>query len=218
MITLADGSLVPIESLTGSESLLVWNMLTGQLDEAGIIFIDRDEEEVYNVINLVFSDGSIVKVIGEHGFWDITLNQYVYLTDDARKYIGHFFAKEEVDDEGNISLLNVELISVEITEEITIPLSPVTYAHLCYFVNGMLSMPGGIEGLFNIFEVDSETMAFDRGKMEKDIDMYGVFTYEEFSQLVDLPQEMFEAVNGQYLKVAIGKGLITIERLQDLVD
>ncbi|MDE7472315.1 MAG: hypothetical protein K2M68_01895, partial [Muribaculaceae bacterium] len=52
LITLADGSLVPVESLTGSESLLVWNMLTGKFDEAPILFIDKDGEELYNVINL----------------------------------------------------------------------------------------------------------------------------------------------------------------------
>lgn len=29
---------------------------------------------------------------------------------------------------------------------------------------------------------------------------------------------MFDAVNGQYLKVAIGKGIITIEQISELVE
>ena len=46
----------------------------------------------------------------------------------------------------------VQLINVEVKKEITTAYSPVTYGHLCYYVNGMLSMPGATEGLINIFE------------------------------------------------------------------
>ena len=83
----------------------------------------------------------------------------------------------------------------------------------------MLSMPGGIDGLSNIFEVDAETMMYDRDAMENDIAKYGLFTYEELAELVpNLTEEMFAAVEGQYLKVAIGKGIITIEDIQALVN
>ena len=119
LITLADGSQVPVENLTGGEMLLVWNLYTG---------------------------------------------------------------------------------------------------HLCYYVNGMLSIPGGINGLFNIFEVDAETMKFDAEAMEADVEMYGLYTYEELNSLVPMQEIMFDAVNGQYLKVAIGKGIITIEQISELVE
>ena len=82
----------------------------------------------------------------------------------------------------------------------------------------MLSMPGGIGGLFNIFEVDAETMSYDEESMQDDIDTYGLYTYEEFNALVPIPQEVFEAFNGKYLKVAIGKGLIDISSLSELVE
>ena len=35
---------------------------------------------------------------------------------------------------------------------------------------------------------------------------------------MDVPREIFDAFNGQYLKVSLGKGLITLERLQELVE
>ena len=92
------------------------------------------------------------------------------------------------------------------------------YGHLCYYVNGMLSMPGGIEGLFNIFEVDAETMKYDEAQMQADIAQYGLFTYEEFAELFPVSEEVFEAFNGQYLKVAMGKGLIDTEGLQTLIE
>lgn len=218
LITLADGTQKPVETLTGDELLLVWNMYTGQYDVAPILFVDRDEMQNYTVINLSFSNGNTVKVISEHGFWDYDLNRYVYLDSNATQYIGHWFCSQTTDEYGNMVAERVQLVDVTIQQEMTTAYSPVTYGHLCYFVNGMLSMPGGIEGLFNIFEVDAETMRYDRDLMQEDIERYGLFTYEEFAELVPVSQEVFEAFNGQYLKVAIGKGLIDSSTLNDLVN
>ena len=218
LITLADGSQVPVEQLTGNEMLLVWNMQTGQFDSAPILFIDSDPTMTYRVIHLSFSDGSTVEVIYEHGFWDCDLNQYVYLDENAAQYIGHWFNKQIVTDEGTLTTYAVQLTGVSITNKVTTAYSPVTYGHLCYYVNGMLSVPGGIEGLFNIFEVDAETMKYDEAQMQADIAQYGLFTYEEFAELFPVSEEVFEAFNGQYLKVAMGKGLIDAEGLQTLIE
>ena len=218
LITLADGTQVPVEQLKGDESLLVWNLYTGKFDITPILFIDQDPAMVYEIVNLYFSDGTSVKVIGEHGFWDFTLNKYVYLDNNASQYMGHLFNKQIFDDKGQMVWTKVQLTNVVITNELTTSWSPVTYGHLCYFVNGMLSMPGGIEGLFNIFEVDSETMKYDESAMQADIEQYGLFTYEEFYEIIPVPIEMFEAVNGQYLKVAISKGLINWETLERLIE
>lgn len=212
MVTLADGSEVAVESLSGNEQLLVWNLLTGSYDVAPILFVDCDELSSYRVIELTFSDGTEVKVIDEHGFWCFELNEYVYLDENASNYVGYHFNKKSGD-----SYTSVTLVGVEIYYETTRAYSPVTYGHLCYFVNGMLSMPGGIGGLFNIFEVDATTMSYDQEAMEEDIEEYGLYTYEEFTQeVVVIPEEIFNAFNGAYLKVAIGKGLITEEEIVGL--
>lgn len=217
MITLADGSQKAVEDLTGEEMLLVWNMLTGEFDSAPIVFIDSDPESYYEVINLYFSDGTTVKVISEHAFWDINLNKYVYLRSDAAQYIGHWFNKQTVDENGNMVYTEVQLTNVVVQQEYTSAWSPVTYGHLCYYVNGMLSMPGGITGLFNIFEVDPETMTIDQEAYLEDVEEYGLFTYEEFNALCPIPEAVFNAFGGQYLKVSLGKGLITWEELENLI-
>ena len=216
LITLADGRQVPVETLTGNEMLLVWNLETGSFDAAPILFIDSDPWQSHKVIDLAFSDGTSVKVIYEHGFWDYDLNEYIYLDDDAVQYIGHWFNKQGTDGNGNFMSQRVQLTGVTVRNEYTASYSPVTYGHLCYYVNGMLSMPGGIEGMFNIFEADAETMRYDEEKMQAEIEKYGLFTYEEFAELVPVTQEVFEAFNGEYLKVAIGKGLIDCETLNRL--
>lgn len=218
LITLADGTRVPVESLTGNERLLVWNLHTGRFDTAPILFIDHDSAQIYKIINLYFSDGTHLKVISEHAFWDFDLNQYVFLRADAAKYIGHWFNKQTTDAMGNMVWTRVQLTSVTITEEYTTAWSPVTYGHLCIYVNGMLSMPGATSGLINIFEVDGETMQINQEQYLADIATYGLFTYEEFAELYPIPEEMFNAVNGQYLKVSIGKGLIDYKTLGNLIE
>ena len=44
-------------------------------------------------------------------------------------------------------------MDVVLETRVTTAWSPVTVDHLCYFVDGMLSMPGGVGGLFNLFDV-----------------------------------------------------------------
>ncbi len=218
LITLADGRQVPVETLTGNEMLLVWNLHTGSFDVAPILFIDHDPARTYKIINLYFSDGTHVKVIDEHAFWDFDLNKYVFLREDASQYIGHWFNKQTTDQMGNLTWIRVQLTNVIITEEYTTAWSPVTYGHLCIYVNGMLSMPGATTGLINIFEVDGQTMQINQQQYLADIEAYGLFTYEEFSAILSVPEEIFNAVNGQYLKVSIGKGLIDYQTLEELIN
>ena len=208
LVTLADGSKVRVDSLTGSELLLVWNMETGKLDFAPIMFVDSEKAEETDVIRLIFSDGTDVKVVYEHGFWDYDLNKYVYLDTTAADYIGHWFAKQNGDE-----LEKVQLVDVVIETEMTEAWSPVTQGHLCYFVNGMLSMPGGVGGLFNIFDVDAETMTYDYEALARDIETYGLFTYEEMNAIVPLSEDMFNMAGGAYLKISIGKGNMTMDDL-----
>lgn len=217
LITLADGSQKAVETLTGDEILLVWNMQTGTVDYAPIWFIDSTTVCTQDIINLHFSDGTSVKVIYEHGFWNCNLNKYVYMDENAGQYIGDWFNKQTVGENGDYVWEKVQLTNVTYTKEYTTAWSPVTYGHLCYFVNGMLSMPGGIDGLFNIFEVDGETMTYGGQAMANDIERYGLYTYEEFSETFDVPVEIFEAVNAKYLKISIGKGLITYADIENLI-
>ena len=95
--------------------------------------------------------------------------------------------------------------------------SPVTADHLCYFVNGMLTMPGGVGGLFNIFDVNPETMTYDPLAMQRGIEKYGLFTYEELNAIEPLSEERFEAAGGAYLKISIGKGNLTMEELVSMI-
>ena len=219
LVILSNGEKVAVEDLTGEEMLLVWDMEIGQFSYAPIIFVDNDPEREYEIIKLVFSDNTEVKIIDEHGFFDMTIGRYVYINKtNANVYLGHYFNKQVCDINDNLIYESVQLVNIIISTEITKAYSPVTYKHLCIYVNGMLSMPGGIDGLFNIFEVDVNVMKYNTQLMNEDITTYGVFTYNEFNLLIPVQEEIFNAFNGQYLKVAIGKGLITMLIIEELLD
>ena len=215
LITLADGSQVRVDSLTGKEQLLVWNLKTGKYEAAPIVFVDSEVEKAYEIIHLYFSDGADVKVISEHGFFDLDLGKYVYIdVNNYLDYVGHRFVSEGDISENAWNVVTLDEVKIE--TEVTTAWSPVTFEHLCYYTNGVLSMPGGIDGLFNIFEVDTETMTYDAEKMQQDIDTYGLLTLEDFGGMV--PQAAFDAFNGQYLGIAIGKGLLTWEQIAALAE
>ena len=218
LITLADGSQKAVENLTGDELLLVWNHFTGKFDVAPMIFIESNPLIEYEIIHLYFSDGTDIKVIYEHAFWNHTLNRYVYFSNgEGNEYIGHWFNKQTTDESGDTIWEKVQLTDVLIYNEITTAWSPVTYEHLNFYVNGMLSMPADTKGLVNIFAMDGETMQYDQEAFLADIAEYGLFTYEEFAEIYPIPEAIFNAFGGQYLKVSIGKGLIDYDTLGELI-
>ena len=108
------------------------------------------------------------------------------------------------------------LIDAYVQEEYTMCYELPSYYHLNFFTENILSMPGGLKGLFNIFEY-SETLQYDQELMEQDINTYGLFTIEEFEPL-GVTEEMFNAYAGKYLKVALGKGILTEEYLMYLIE
>ena len=212
LVTLANGTQVRVDSLTGNEQLLVWNFTTGTYDAANIIFVESSERKSFQVVHLFFADGTDLKVIGHHAFWSFDLNQYVtFRSGTAEDYIGQFFKKHSDNLQGFEA---VELVDVQIYSKVTSAWSPVTVGHLNFYTNGMLSMPGATTTFMNVFEVDATTMSWCQVKKQADIATYGLFTYAELEHLG--PIEIFYALNAQYLKVAIGKGMMTVEDMAAL--
>ncbi len=212
LITLADGTQKAVEDLVESDVLLVYDHETGEYVESGIIFIERDGWKNYDIINLEFSDGTKTRLIYEHGLFDLTLNKYVYITEqNYREFVGHEFAMIS-----GSGYERVTLTSAYMTNEYTGCYSLVTVYHMNYFIDGLFSMPGGIDGLFNYFEYD-EDLKYDVEKMLADIEKYGLYTYEDFAEYI--PYEVYEYMfPAKYFKVAVEKGMITWEEILALIE
>ncbi len=212
LITLADGTTKKVEDITSDDYLLVFNHESGKLDVAKVLFNDSESLAEYTIINLKFSNGSIVRVVSEHGFFDLDLNKYVYITaTNYRSYIGHKFYGLD----GDYAGIEFVLTDAYLTKETVRVYSPVAAYHLNYFTEGLLSMPGGIDGLFNIFEYDNN-LQYDSELMEADITKYGLLDYSVFEGLV--PYEVYLAFPAKYFNVAIGKGILTWDDIYYLIN
>lgn len=206
LILMADGTYKQAGLIEVGDMVMIFNHEKGQIESAPILFNFTYEEKTVEVLDLNF-DGEIIKISGDHGFFDLNLNKYVYInTNNVSDYVGHTFVSVN-----NNKLTYKTLQKFSIKKQLTKLYCPVSVFHLNYFVGSMLSMPGGIDGCFNIFEYDN-TLKYDSVKMQSDIKEYGLMTYEECQDFI--PRNIFDSLPMKYMRVAIGKGILTKEQLE----
>lgn len=217
LITLADGSQKAVADLQAGDMLLVFNHYTGKLDvKPFVVNAHADEEaQLYNVLNVEFSNGALWRIVGMHGIFDCTLNEYVMISwENIDEFIGHkFYYTDGVNSE------YVEMTGYYITEEYTKVYSPGTADFINYFANGLLNavpFPDTYTaGQMNYFDFD-ENMMYDEAQMQADIETYGLYTYEDFADYI--PEELFNVFPFKYLKISVGKGLMTWDEIIHLIE
>lgn len=212
LITLADGTQVRINQLTGHELLRVWDHVTGTFINVpiGYLIKHNDSETLQTVTKLSFNNDSFVKIIGDHTFYNASLNKYIIINENnAHLYVGDYFIYES-----NGKLEKVQLISADTYEEYTIAYSIETFGTITSFANGILSATPYLEAVLNAFDINNETFIYEN--MEEDIDKYGVYSYYELSDL--MTYEEYQMTNAKYFKVAIEKGIITWEEFMQAIE
>ena len=215
LVLMADGSHKEAGLIRTGDVVMSFNHETGTIEPNVVIGNDDISKpaQVYDVVHLEFSDGKSTDFIDEHGYFDVTLNKYVYLhIDDAEEYIGHEFVSAN----GNLGINTVKLVSVSVIKTFTKLCSPATANSLNIIADGMLSIAGGLTGLFNIFDYDPKTHAFDKEKMQADIRKYGLLTYKDFERF--FPEEIYNLLPCKYLGISIGKGLISWDVFEGYVN
>ncbi len=212
LITMADGSKKEIQHVTYEDQLLVWNFFTGTYDVAPSSIIFYHGHELFDVMSLKFDDGTTVKTIHNHGFYDVEENKFVILDEEnVASYLGHSFVK--VDGE---QYKAVKLVDYSVEEEYTGCYSIQTAQHNNFMVEDMFSITKpAYEGWFDYFEI-GDNLKYDETKMQADIEKYGLYTYEEFAEYVTY--EQFVAFSGPYLKVLVGRGVVTFEDILNLIN
>lgn len=209
LITMADGTQKEIQYIVPGDMLLVFNHETGELDVAPVTFNEKEEAQLFTVIHLVFDNGANVGVISEHGFFDLDTMRYEYIDEsNYLSFVGHRFYTID----GSSTALVDAYLAEEFTEVYSLP----TFYHLNSFTENILSMPGGITGLFNIFDY-SESLQYDQQAMQSDIEAYGLLSAEDLAPY-GVDELMFEAYAGKYLNVALGKGILTEDYLMYLIE
>ncbi len=216
MVAMADGSYKRAGDIKAGDMVLSFNHETGKVEASKIILNPETEipASLYDVVTLKFSDNSEVGVIGDHGFFDMTLNKYVYINkDNYKQYIGHQFYGFK---HGTTIPEITTLVAGSVKETFTTICSPVSANNLNIITEDKLGISGEIEGLFNFFDYDPVTLKYDEAKKQADIEKYGLLTYEDYKDL--LPYEVYEVLPCQYMSVSIGKGLITWDKIKEYIN
>ncbi len=212
LITIADGNKKPIEEIKQGDVIMSWNFITGKLETMPVSLYWDHGEDVYDIINLCFSDNTILRVITCHGLFDYDLNEFVYINENNYlDYVGHKFVSIKADGVLEILTLQSAYISIEQTGCYSLRSACNDNA----IAGGMLTLTTeDAKGFLTYFDVGDNLM-YDATLMQSDIDKYGLYTYEEWKDYVSY--EEFVALNGKYFKILIGKGIISKEDIFTLI-
>lgn len=218
LVLMADLTMKKVQDLNLGDLVLVFNHETGLIDKSPIIFINHknEKEKEVNILKLKFDDDSSLEIVKDHALFDINLNKYVVISSNTvDKFINHKFYCYD----GKRSYL-VKLIDFEIYSSEENMYCPVTAFHMNLFANNILTMPTlsyDITGLYNIFKLDKD-MKYDTKSKSEDIARYGLFSYEEFIKIIKISKEAFDVSPAVYLKVSLGKKLITKKQIKLIVN
>lgn len=207
MITLADGTRKPVEELDTGDDIKVFDHDIGRVSHAKISDYWHYGEPKSGAFTLNFSNGISVSVVTAHSFYEKEENRYVSLnTQNAKNYIGHFFYNA---DAGRWEKLE----SVTLLNEAVETYLVATEKHLDCITEGMLSCEDDIYTVFrNVFEFDKD-MKVDKEKKTADIiSADGLWTYDDCPLFT---KESFDALNLQYAKVAVNKGMISYKDIEN---
>ena len=128
LITMSDGSEKRIDTLRVGDKILSYNPKTGELEKDEVVYSDSTENKQHDNFDIwTFSDGTIIKTVHRHRFYNVERNAMVYM--DEWK-IGEHAIKM---DGTKVALVN----HVNVQEEVRH--YTIFTNHQNYFVNGLLS-------------------------------------------------------------------------------
>ena len=197
-ILMADGLYCEVEKVKVDDYVIVYDHYTGNLCCEKIVanVHENTGEKVFDIINLIFGDDSILSLVKSHALFDADENRYVWINvDNVGNYIGHSFICSK---DSNIT--TKQLINYNIVRDNTKYYMPISKNHLNVFAEGILTMPP-TKMTVNMFEY-KENMIYNTDIVKT----CGWTTFDDIKSLVT--QEEYECLPCKYLKaVCMLKGL-----------
>ncbi len=204
LITLADGTQKPVEQLTFNDPIMAWDFFEGKTAQKDISLLVFHGNGQYDVVSTVYSDGTVLRTIGEHGVFDYDANRYVYLTaENCKDYIGHRFVQYAADAPYRLVTMTDAFVTQELTGAYSVSSSVTSNA----FANGLLTVAPP-DDFYNWIDMAGK-LRYDTEQFRKDVAEIGTYDYAVFSDYVTYDQ--YVAFNGAYLKVAVEKGKFTLD-------
>lgn len=203
LITMADGSSKPIEELGLRDMIKSFSFVTGQYEEQMIIYYKEIKDQLTDVITVHFDDGSEFKIAQFQSLFDMNELEYFEInTENYKDVIG-----KQVMGYDNGKVKTKTIINTTYEQYQTSVYEIITSYNYNFVADNTLTVDPLI-GDVNLFEIN-DNLTYDFEQMQQDIATYGLYTYEDFKPYAT--KEQFELYNVQYLKVAVGKGLLTFD-------
>lgn len=206
MITLADGSKTEVENISVGDEVKVFDHISGELTSSKVFYLEKSENVTDGVFTLHFTNDIDVTVVVGHSFFCKEENKYVTVTlGNVASYVNKQFYNAQTADWETLT-------GFDIVNTPTDSYSVVTECTLNFVTNDMLSCGDAIYTvLINTFDYQTGyTLKYDEEKMSQDINNSGLF---EYSDAKFATEETYNALNLQYLSVAMDKELITYDQL-----
>jgi hypothetical protein len=212
-LLMSDGTYKNIESIASGDYLKTWSFEKGCYEDQVAIFNESSVLNNAKVIHLNFTSGAEIGILLRQGFFDVDSKEYFVVNkDNASSMVGRRVFSYGLNDSVTIDTI----CGATITTENVAYYEIVTAYNFNIISNGILSV-GGVIVNSNFFDVD-DNFKWDSEKMEKDIATYGLYTYEEFKKIIDIPEWLFDYYQAKYFKVAIGKGEFTIQDVINAIE
>lgn len=189
LISLADGTSKPIEEITYTDLLAVWNFDEGHMDASLPLWIKQVQTSaVYN--KLTFSDGTVLKTVYKHRIFNKERGMFTYPMDDEMTPLGT--TTVNVDGE-EVTLVAKEVVSEEVEYYNIMPKQ-----HMNLFANSILAS----WRFNNIYPISN--MKF----VKSERDTIPLSAYE------GVPQEYYDALRlGEQPKIPVAKSVDWVKRM-----
>lgn len=208
-VLMADGTTKLAKDVKLGDVVLTWSFAKGKYVATPIIFVERLKNIATVKTTLYFDDGTSVEFAGGQSFFDINKREFISIDySNVYDYIGVTIMSYN---NGKISYKQIIDASEELAFEDTYEF--ITAYEYSFIYDNVLTMEPFM--LYKLpFEINEE-FKYDEELMMKDIETYGLYEYEEWSYLVT--KEQFDIFNGQYIKVAVGKGYYTEDYIVEII-
>jgi len=208
MITLADGSQKKVENITLQDKLLTFNFYSGKLDSNYPMYIVEHKNVVSAIINITLENGTSLQMSDWQCFFDTDSRDYFDI--DYRNYrdsIGRNIMYVE-----NGVVKNLKIVDASLNIEECDSYEIFTEYNKNFIANGILTLEPEtwLKGVYTI----NEDLKIDQEKYLQDVQTYGLYTFDEFADVVS--KENFKKLNIADKKISVGKGLTDEKWLFDL--
>ena len=202
LISLADGTAIPIEQITYDTLLKVWNYETGSVGAEYPAWIEkRATTTAYQLTK--FDDGTELKTAGWHGVFDVDKNEFVSVDSEDFQVGTRVYKVNE-----NDQLVPVTVTSIERVEEEVNYYHVVSSQYYNIIANSIITTDGAVY-LSNLYGFDAN-IKWPAIREQVISDPNNLYTYADFED-IGMPLKMFNDLRVREAKYLATKYGITLE-------